>query len=475
MRSPLRFTLTAAATGAVLGAACLPAEAAEFGLAINTNLYYVDNVLQQPSGADKTSDTAIQLNPVLTFTQDNSRLRTDLKYTAQSIFFNDQSDLDETFHQLDASSDVHVVDDYLDLRLRGNMWQQLVDPGQQLNYQNLFSTRNLLDATSGSVEPSFDHEFGPMRVQAGYLYGLINYSGSSDLLTAQDDASNQTGRFSVGSSDEGQRISWGAAYHTERVDYDVSSDYRYDRASGTLEFGITPSFRLIGEGGGETDLSILSDEGGVDSSFWRGGFRWQPDRSNLVEATAGERFFGTSYSARIEHRAKFIDMRLKYSEEPTTEARRQLAQFAQPDTGPVTAPPDVPNVPVTTRLTAAAYVHKQASAQLRATGRRTTIDVRAWTEDRNYILGDIDEHGYGAELNVQRQLTARNTLQLYGWLERVDLATGGLSRDAVARLGLVRRFSPNLSASVTVAHVREEGLNPYDATIGNLGLQWTLR
>jgi hypothetical protein len=475
MRSPLRFFLAATAAGAALGTSAQSVQAAEFGLAINTNLYWVDNVLQQPSGVDKTDDTAIQLNPVLTFTQDNDHVRTNLKYTAQSIFFNDQSDLDETFHQLDAASDWHVVSDFLDLRLRANMWQQLIDPGQQLNYQNLFSTRNLLDATSGSAEPAFDHEFGPVRVQAGYLYGVINYSGSSDLLTAQDDASNQTGRFGIGSSDGGGRFSWNADYHTEQVDYDVSSDYRYDRATGRLEVGLTPSFRLIGEGGGETDLSIASDEGGVDSSFWRGGFRWEPDRSNLIEATAGERFFGTAYSARIEHRAKFLDMRVRYFEEPTTEARRQLAQFADPSSGPVVTPPDVPNVPITSRLTADAYVHKQASARLKATGRRTTIDVRAWTEDRDYILGDIDEHGYGAELNIQRQLSARNQLQIYGWLERVSLVTDELSRDAVARIGLTRRFSPNLSASITVAHVREEGLNPYDATIGNLGLQWTLR
>jgi uncharacterized protein (PEP-CTERM system associated) len=450
-----------------------PSHAAEFGAQLGVSANYIDNVLQVPQDAQKVDDVATVISPVLTFAQENSRATTSVKYALQAVYFADESGLNETSQQLDASSDIRVVTDFLELALRANMWQQLVDPAQQLNYENLFSTRNLLDGTSASAEPLFNHVFGPVRVQARYRYGFVQYSGGQDTLVAEDNARNQDARFEIGSPDLAARFTWDAYYKSERSNYDISDSYSYDQASLGVELQIARGLRLLTAGGSETDVSVNPSEGGLDSGFWHAGFRWEPDRNNLVEATFGERFFGNSYSARIEHRARYVDLRLSYSEEPTTEARRQLTQFADVQSGAPSA--DVPNIPEVTRLTTDAYLNKVADANLRLSLRRTTLDLRAFSFKREYLALGQTEDGYGGSLTLRRKLSARSVLELLAWAEKVNLLEGDDSDDLLLRLGLTRQFSRALVGRLEYVYLDERGVNGYVANIATLGFLWTFR
>jgi uncharacterized protein (PEP-CTERM system associated) len=453
--------------------AYMPSYAAEFGAQLGLSANYIDNVLQVPQDAQKVDDVATVISPVLTFAQENNRATTSVKYDLQAVYFADRSDLNETSQQLDANSDIRVVTDFLNLALRANMWQQLVDPAQQLNYENLFSTRNLLDGTSGSAEPLFNHVFGPVRVQARYRYGFVQYSGGQDTLVAEDNARDQDARFEIGSPDLAARFTWDAKYTSERSKYDISAPYSYDLAALGVELQIASGLRLLAAGGSETDVSVNPSAGGLDSGFWRAGFRWEPDRNNLVEATLGERFFGNSYSARIEHRAKYVDLRLSYSEEPTTEARRQITQFADAPNGAASS--DVPNIPEVTRLTTDAYLNKAGDAELKLSLRRTTLDVRAFSFKREYLALGQTEDGHGGSLTLRRNLSARSILELLAWAEKVNLLDGNDSDDLLLRLGLYHQFSRALRGRLEYVYIDEKGVNGYIANIATLGFLWTFR
>jgi hypothetical protein len=393
----------------------LAAAEVDFRPSLELSATYIDNLELAGPGDEQIEDVVWEVNPTILLTHRAQRITSDLAYTMQNLFYTDDSDRNETFHQLEFSSDLTFVPDMLFLDVGASIAQQLVDPAGPANPNNLFDVGNYVDGVALRARPYLSHDFSGVQVDAEYGYAHVEYD-EIDPGTAlpSEDSENSAIVTSVGGADEDALISWELRYNADETDYETSADYAYEIARGELGWRIQPNFRLLAEGGAETDLSEDLASGGLDSSFWMAGFRWRPDGRNELEVRGGERFFGNTYFFRWRRQSRQLQFDVEYSEEPTTVSA--VYAFQPP---PATEVP--PQDPTSFRLTSEAYVRRNLEGTLTLTGRRTELDLNLFGERRRYVESELTERTVGGALELTRVMSPRVSLGCRGSYTLTDL------------------------------------------------------
>jgi hypothetical protein len=471
---------SACALLAVLTAVAAPTQAeSKFDIKLTGSETYIDNLRLVSPDEPSTSDFITQLNPEVTYTSNSPRLNAALHYLMQNLWYADNSEFNDTFHNLDASADWVAVPDWFHLIARGAYGQHLVNPQDVVNVGNLFATANVADYGAGSLNPVLKHTFGSTQLDIEYAYGFIDYheppQGTSSIAPfTLDDSVNQNGLFRFGSEDDA-KIGWGVEYQNDFVDYDKALDYRYERAGATASYAFGPAFRLIAEGGNESDLEKSTSEGGLDSSYWRAGGTWKPDQQTSIEALVGERFFGNTYLVKLRRDSRLMKLSLSYTEEPTTES--QTLVFA-----PGTTPGQLNEPPLgidTTRISPRAYIADTFEGNLTLAGTRTEITLRLYSEDRRYLATPTEPEGnekyQGGGLSLLRQLGPKSDLLISGATNKTSFIGGGFSRDNRADITLTRRFSPTFKSALQTSYLDRwgDGASDYKAWFSTLRLEKT--
>jgi hypothetical protein len=425
----------------------LVAAEVDFRPSLELSATYIDNLELAGPGDEQIEDVVWEVNPTILLTHRAQRITTDLAYTMQNLFYTDDSDRNETFHQLEFSSDLTFVPDMLFLDVGASIAQQLVDPAGPANPNNLFDVGNYVDGVALRARPYLSHEFSGVQVDAEYGYAHVEYD-EIDPGTAlpSEDSENTVAVASVGGADEDALVTWQLRYDAEETDYDISADYAYETAAAELGWRLSPNLRLLAEGGSETDLSEDLSSGGLDSNFWMAGFRWRPNARDELEVRGGERFFGNTYFFRWRHQARQLQLELQYNEEPTTVS----AVFAfQPP--PATEVP--PQDPTNFRLTSEAYIRRDLEGTLTLTGRRTEIELEVFGERRRYVESNLTERTVGGELNVTRVMSPRVDLEFRGSWTLTDLTDNRENEDFDVALATGFALSPRSRLEIELRYL----------------------
>ena len=127
-------------------------------------------------------------------------------------------------------------------------------------------------------------------------------------------------------------LGWGLSYSKQKTTYDntaniLAQNRDNEIISGNLRYMVTPRFSLTATGGYEKN-DYVSIGTKPEGSYWSGGFSWAPSAMTSIDASAGRRFFGNTYSLAASHRTRLTAWSLGYSEDITT----SQSQFLIPAT-----------------------------------------------------------------------------------------------------------------------------------------------
>ena len=246
-------------------------------------------------------------------------------------------------------------------------------------------------------------------------------------------------------------------YDWQKSEYDNALPYKYERAGLDLGYRVARTLTLLGTFGVESDLDESSTEGGLDSSYWNAGARWEPNERTSAEARYGERFFGSSWLLDVRHRARLLEFYASYSEEPTVETRT----LSLGDFNPGELPPGAPNVG-TGRLNSSPFVARNAAAGVTAVGSRTTLRLAAYQNERDYLRAlrqDDTQTGlsFGATRQIASNLSADFDVSYSLWEYEVDNAAGSAGtsdyEDITTTLRLNRQTGKNLTLSAEAGYL----------------------
>jgi hypothetical protein len=456
----------------VATAGVVPAALADVQLTprVGVSFSWIDNIDLAPDNPE--TEYLFRIDPGLRIEQSGARAESFLDYTMQNLFFMEDSDRDSTYHQLEAQTNLTLLQELLFLEGVASYSQQLIDPTRPTNVDNLFDVGNFTDAAIARVMPAIRRTFGRTRLDASYTRGIVDYEEDADLTgQAIEDANTEAAEFYFGSAEdeEEERLTWSLNADHERVGYEVSEDFAYDKAYAEVGVGLTQQLRIIGRYGQETDpLQSLSD-GGLDEQYWETGVRWKSREIGVMQVMYGERFYGDSWDASWERDGRLLDFEITYVEEPTTSSHElglsplslsPLSQSTLPETDDLG------------RLTTEVYLRKDFDARIALVGKLTEIAATAYSHERRYFESALNEKEQGAGLNFNRQIGARWTASLYVSRGEAELREGDSLEDSEGGFALLRKLSPTAEVRVSLDRIdREGGREEYTVNWATLGFK----
>ncbi len=443
---------------------------------VGLQAHYTDNINLASDSQARQSEEILEATPGFNLVHVSDRLQANLAYTFHSYNYDQDHALNSAYHQGQFGAAWQAVPQWFSLSSQASYDQRLVNPERSLDFNDLFSTGNLTDETTASITPKLTHDFAGVTLDAAYTYGIVNYSQPYDPFTDIDDSKRNSYRVALRPTQvvEDRNIEWGVSFDTERITYDHSFPYIYKQVMGSLGVPVGRRIVLLAEGGAESNLEESTTQGGLNSSFWRAGFRLAGDPRTQLDVMAGHRFFGNTYQAHIVHTARLLKFSVSYTEQPQTETERLTAYTTAPA---ATLPVDgvlPPSGAGPVRPIAQPYLLKLFDSTVALEGRLTTITLGAFNFDQRYLaLTNLGEKDRGVRLVVLRRFGPR----MSGTLAAARIETffaedpNGKNDDDTVSFTLARQMSRSVSLTARALYLWRSGpaAGDYHAALITLG------
>ena len=492
------------ATGSIAAAMLLMyshAGAAEWKITPSLALIetYTDNVTLAPPGLEK-SDFITQINPGISLTGTGPRLKLNANYVMQNLVYAEESSRNTMNHQLSANANAELVDNLFFLDGRAAIGQQNISLLGPQAADNVNTTGNRTDVQTYSVSPYLRHSFSNFAsTEIRYTHDEVS-TGGSGLSNSQADRI----QLGLNSGSAFTTLGWGLNYSKGKTSYANTANLNpptldTEFLSGNLSYPVTPKFRLTATGGYEKN-NYISIGPKPDGSFWSAGFSWAPSAMTSIDASAGRRFFGDTYSLAASHRTRLTAWSLGYSEDITS-TRDQFLTPATIDTASLldqilaaTYPAWAAADPVLRQqltnnyiqlnglpkslaesvnyLTNRLFLQKRLQASVAVTGAKNTLVLSLFHVTRDAQTSQTQDSSLFGSSTLA---LADSTKQVGGnafWSWRLGPRTSaninaGLSRnsypslgrtddDKTIRLSLSRQFQPKLNGSVELRRLQRD-------------------
>ena len=328
-------------------------------------------------------------------------------------------------------------------------------------YSNIPIIEGRTDQTVLETSPHLQTTLSTVRIDTRFVLGRVTYD-EPDI----QDVDYQETHTAIASEELNKGLSWGLFHDYEVYKYQTGNDNKSQLAYLTLTYGLRQAgdFFIFGSGGLESDYQDFTS-GSLKDGYWKLGIRRATART-LVEASFGERSFGSTLNAKIRRVLNKGSIELAYREDPA--AQEQL--FEQRSIEITPQPPAVPGNIDRPGL-GNRFVYRVLSATLLKEIGRNKIEVVAFNEKRDDILNretpqpadpsivQNSEKQTGIKGKVSRQLGQRTTLGLEAEVTNREFRDGDDDRLSSGRIVGAYALGRKLSLEGYLAHYRQQGSN----------------
>ena len=289
----------------------MPAHALDWRLerSVGESASMTDNANQ--SATDPENALILSVTPSFMLrSQGSRRVQATLQYGLTGVARFGESDSTDLYHNLNAIGKAELIDDFLFIDGSARISQELISLlGAPADAEINDSNR----ATVGTytISPYIQQRIGTFaNAQARYTH-----SGAIFQDNVASDAASNAFSASLNSGTRFTDLSWGLNYSIRDVSNRDSnvSDSTFKSATASAGYVLTRTFRVFGTVGQEWNDFLSTSE--TDGTSWSVGAGWAPTRRTSLEASVGERFFGTTYSATARHRTRTSNWNLSYVED----------------------------------------------------------------------------------------------------------------------------------------------------------------
>jgi uncharacterized protein (PEP-CTERM system associated) len=277
---------------------------------------YSDNV-QLASGARASGEFITEINPAVAIHGNGPRLKLDLLYGLQQLFYTHQPDT--LHHQLSATANAELLDDWLFLDARSSISRQNVSAFGPQAFDNLQRTDNQSTVRANRISPFVRHHFRSFAT-AELRYSHETVSSSNNFFDVGTDAL----LFNLAGDNRGRGWSWDARYYAKRSEDPVLGPIRSHNESLALRLPVTSRLGLFARGGYESEGYQADTSQRPEGRFWSVGANWRPSRRSSLTVSGGKRFFGDTYSLKATQRNRRSTWSLSYDEDITTSSSQFL-------------------------------------------------------------------------------------------------------------------------------------------------------
>ncbi|HHM05326.1 MAG TPA: TIGR03016 family PEP-CTERM system-associated outer membrane protein [Gammaproteobacteria bacterium] len=454
---------------------------------------YTDNLTLSSAGRTE-SEWVTEITPGIRASREGARIKMDAAYRLQNLLYGNDSDRNNTRHQLNARASAEVIRDHFFIDAKSTVSQQIVDPDRSVAADRI---------TPGSTSDVFTYGVSPYaRFRLGrfadaalrYDVGWVEQEGNmlSDGRSEGYSATLASGRgFS--------RLLWQFAYHRSELDRGDQTDSVRENGSGSLRYRLFEHFSLLAQGGYENN-DVATSRSVRNGEYWSGGFLWVPSGHFSFEATRGHnldsvsmrispsrrlnlqlgyRKFdlglnpGDSWTASLSYRLRRTTWLGSYTETSTNVQTLQLAGqqvFAlvdidgNPIIDPTTGQPIV-LVSNVFALTDEEFLSKRGRLTVVTTTAKSNYIFALFDERREYELSLRRDTVRGANASWSWRFARRTSSRLSGnWLRSSSSVRQGHDDSWQLAVGLFQSTGRDVTSSLEYRHARSnpsEGRDSY--------------
>lgn len=478
--------------------AAFPAHAAwDFSPIANARATYSDNVTLQ---ADENARGGFigQLSPGFELSNRSQRFDFKLNYMYNLYEYSGkrQSGAQRHSQDLDSALKSRLVEELLYLDANAAVHQQALSAFGPQSSGNGYISNNQNEVRTYRISPYLVHRFG------AFANGELRYtrdSVSTDHIGMRRSDGN-TISTKVASGPSFRRFGWDVSLARAVYDEELPVSGGGERFQTTssknanvgLRYVATPQLN-VGVFGGYDAYDYSSLGGAQSGTAYGANVAWQPSARTSIEASAGHRFYGPSYSLNLQHRSRGTVWNVLYSDAVSTTRSQFLlpqaidtaamldrlfrAQISDPALRAAAVQAYIQQAGLPASLATSVNflsnrysLFKQLNASVAWQLSRTTTTVSVYRNKRQMLssqqadsvllgsslatLNDNTEQ-LGAMATVSYKPGAQSVLTLIGNASKVkSLSDDRTGNHRDVRLNLARTYSTRLSGSVEVRHVK---------------------
>ena len=412
--APWRPPLAGTAALALLLASA-PAGAIEWDLAkrVETGVFYTDNVRAAPDGFEE-SEWVASLQPGITLSATSARGEMDLRYDAQALWYQENSDFDDVYHNFRGDGQLILVPNRLFLDGLARYEQVNIDPFRRLTTGNIAQTDNRADVAIYGFSPWYTRAFGNWAESlTRFTYNAVRYQDTDTIRTRAQDSDHNAIFGQLGSQRGKPGLSWQTTVGYQRTDFLYSPEIEYSRAALDLGYPVGLRTRVTGTVGIESDFLEDRSAGGFDEEFWLVGFATAPTELQSFSASIGRRLFGTTWEMNWRRQGTRGDLDVSYTEVPST-ANQNLID------GSGGLPGGTAGLPT---LNADLFLARRLTGRATYNLTRTRLAASVYGEQRERAATEgLDDEVYGLRLSADWDAAIRTRVNGYVSYERRDLS-----------------------------------------------------
>jgi len=471
---------------------------------------YSDNIELKSNG---DGGVVGEITPGISVHGKSARLKANIDYQMQNVFFLGHSGDDSTYNQLNSSATAELSKNLLFVDASANAGQAIINANRSISVGNLNTSNNRSDYITYSVSPYLQSHLG------GYADAKLRYR-YSEVLYDSNGASNATinavnANLASGRGRIFKKLSWVADYNYLKQNSDNSSDNgsigngdgTYKNTDGEARYALSKTFSLVGQAGYANNDYQTSDQI-ENGSYWGVGGNWQPSRFYSLQALTGKNLntatiglyptrrtsllvtyrdqkvglpLGKTWTGSFNHRTRRTNWNARYSEEITTQ--QQLTSQTDvvflgidPITGEVNPNPKPGDLVVSlptevTSLTNEVIKRKRASGSIGMKTGKSGLLFRVWDERREGQETLNEETTRGLSGTWNRRVAPRTNSVLTASWQRISDDQNANNGDEdlwYLQAQLVRRISPKTQGTLELRHTEQSSGNDQSDYTENL-------
>ena len=456
----------------------------KLGAGVTVGETYTDNVTLAPSGSQQ-SDFITNVTPSISAVKNGARLKADVHYAMQNLFYARDSARNTTYHQLNAHANAELYEKEIYLDTLASISQAAISPLRSSGSDNSNATGNISNVRAFTISPYWTHRFGTTAT-ATARYALSDVRNSSDAFSS---STNNSLNLALANGAAFGRVSWGLNHSEQHVDYANRPNVSFMTDSASLGYLITSRLKMTGTAGSENNSYLRS--GGITSgSFWNVDGAWAPSSRTSLDLGFGHHYYGNTWNMAFKTRGMYSEWTANYSESLTT-SNSQSAGITPTTLGQTTAfinasgsglvlPAGTTILDPTQTQSNQVFLNKQFGTGFNWKKGQSGISLRAYhsvkeAQESGQISGKLNNDPFQSTNTIkQTGLSAGWTWELtplMSSLLSVDINhaiypdLGRTDNTTSVQFGINRKFSPKLNGNVSLRRqARTSSQNASDYT-----------
>ena len=275
---------------------------------------YSDNVRLEADQFAK-AQFITDLAPSLLIANNGPRLKLTAAFTTHLYAYSNEriDGTNSSQRQLAANARARLIEDLLFFDAAASIGQQAISSFGPQVANNGYADTNRTEVSTWRVSPYLSHRFGSAATaELRYVRDSVK-SGNVGL----GDSTASTVSTSIASGAAFRTLGWGLQASHENLDSTRGGESTADTASAQLNWRVSNTLSLnANRGYDKYDYKAFA--GSTAGPSYSLGLVWSPSSRTQLQASAGKRYFGNSYTFDATHRSRHSVWSINYNDAVTT-------------------------------------------------------------------------------------------------------------------------------------------------------------